>query len=135
MYSDKALPLTVEEISAEWLIEALDVPVKEFKITNAMHGTSSKIFIDLEFEGETDVPTRVCVKGGFSPAIREAFPDMWASYRPEVEFYNFIAFKTSMPLPRTWFCGTDAVSGQGLVIISPQPRGGARRWLSGCAIC
>ncbi|KAH7001896.1 kinase-like domain-containing protein [Ilyonectria destructans] len=118
--SDKALPLTPEEISAEWLSEALGVAVTDFKLASVIHGTSSKVFLDLTFadDVQTDTPTRLCVKGGFNPVVRDMFPEMWGTYRREAEFYYYIAPLTNMLLPKTWFCGTDAVNGQGLFIMS-----------------
>ncbi|KPM41942.1 hypothetical protein AK830_g4601 [Neonectria ditissima] len=118
--SDKPLPGTPEDITVQWLSEALDVPVKDFTQTGVSHGTSSKVFLHLVFADgvETDIPTRVCVKGGFNPALRAAFPEMWATYRREAEFYYYIAPLTSMLLPRTWFAGTDTVNGQGVFIMS-----------------
>ncbi|KAH6887454.1 kinase-like domain-containing protein [Thelonectria olida] len=118
--SDKPLPLIPEDISAAWLSEVLEVEVKDFEITSIDHGTSSKIFVTLVFEEgvETDIPTRVCVKGGFNPVIRQVYPEMLATYRREAEFYYHIAPLTRMLLPRTWFCGSDTVNGQGIVIMS-----------------
>lgn len=118
--SDQPLPVIPEEITASWLSEALGVEVNGFEITSVDHGTASKIFITLEFSDgvETDVPTRICVKGGFNPVIAQIFPEMLATYRREAEFYHYIAPLTKMLLPRTWFCGSDTVNGQGIVILS-----------------
>ncbi|KAL2755067.1 hypothetical protein ACRALDRAFT_1082627 [Sodiomyces alcalophilus JCM 7366] len=118
--SDDALPLVPEDITHDWLSKALGVSVEEIKQATVVHGTSTKIFLDITYaDGEqTEIPTRLCVKGGFNPAIREAFPEMWGTYRRETEFYHHIAPQTDMLLPRTWYCGTDAVNGQGLFIMS-----------------
>jgi hypothetical protein len=119
--SEKAFPMTPEEITSEWLSEALGVPVKSFKITNAIHGTASKIFLDLEYQdadSTREIPSKVCVKGGFNPVILQTVPEMWATYRREAEFYHYIAPQTNMLLPKTWFTGTDKVNGQGIVIMS-----------------
>lgn len=118
--SDKPLPMTPEEVTAEWLSDVLAVAVKDFTMTGVSHGTASKLFVDLVFADgvETDIPKSVCVKGGFNPVIREHFPEMWATYRREAEFYYHIAPVIHMLLPRIWFCGTDTVNGQGVVIMS-----------------
>ncbi|KAM5352624.1 hypothetical protein ACJ41O_005346 [Fusarium nematophilum] len=118
--SETPLPMTPEEVTSEWLSSALGVPVTDFAITSASHGTSSKLFLDLTFAPgtETDVPSKVCLKGGFNPVIRETVPEMWATYRREAEFYYHVAPMTKMLLPQTWFCGTDAVNGQGVFIMS-----------------
>ncbi|KAF4466772.1 hypothetical protein FALBO_6361 [Fusarium albosuccineum] len=118
--SDKPLPMTPEEVTSEWLSEALGVVVTSFQITSVSHGTSSKLFLDLTFgDGvETEIPRKVCLKGGFNPVIRETVPEMWATYRREAEFYYYVAPVTKMLLPKTWFCGTDTVNGQGVFIMS-----------------
>ncbi|KAK7424983.1 hypothetical protein QQZ08_008379 [Neonectria magnoliae] len=104
--SDKALPLTPEEISAAWLSEALGVTVKDFKLASVIHGTSSKVFVEMTFADgvTTDTPARLCVKGGFNPVDPGHVPG-------DAEFYYDIAPLTSMLLPKTWFCGTDIVNG------------------------
>ncbi|RGP61617.1 hypothetical protein FSPOR_9943 [Fusarium sporotrichioides] len=118
--SNKALPMTPEEVTSEWLAEVLGVEVKASEITSMIHGTASKLFVRLAFgDGvKTDVPSNVVVKGGFNPAIRVAFPEMWATYRREAEFYQHVAPQTKMLLPSIWFAGTDVVNGQGIVIMS-----------------
>lgn len=118
--SKKALPMTPEEITLEWLSYALDVSIKDFKVSSVNHGTSTKVFVDLVFgdDVKTDIPSRVCVKGGFNPVIRETVPEMWPTYRREAEFYYHVAPLTNMLLPDTWFCGTDVVNGQGVFIMS-----------------
>ncbi|KAF4338372.1 hypothetical protein FBEOM_7725 [Fusarium beomiforme] len=102
---DKPLPLTPEEITAEWLSEALGVAVKDFKVSSVIHGTSSKVFVDLTFgeDVKTEIPSGVVVRG--------------ASTR-EAEFYYHVAPQTSMLLPKIWFTGADTVNGQGIFIMS-----------------
>ncbi|KAJ4268821.1 hypothetical protein NW762_002891 [Fusarium torreyae] len=118
--SAKPLPMTPEEVTSEWLSEALGVTIKDFEITSVSHGTSSKLFLNLTFgDGvQTKIPQKVCLKGGFNPVIRETVPEMWATYRREAEFYCHVAPVTNMLLPKIWFCGTDTVNGQGVFIMS-----------------
>ncbi|KAF5581681.1 hypothetical protein FPANT_8802 [Fusarium pseudoanthophilum] len=98
--SERPLPLTPEEVTSEWLSEALGVAVKDFKISS------------------TEIPSRVVLKGGFNPVIRETVPQMLPTYRREAEFYYHVAPQTTMLLPRIWFAGTDTVNGQGIFIMS-----------------
>ncbi|KAJ4123070.1 hypothetical protein NW768_010063 [Fusarium equiseti] len=118
--SDKALPMTPEEVTSAWLSSVLGVTITHFEITSVMHGTASKLFLNLTFDHnvQTEIPNKIVVKGGFNPAIRVAFPEMWATYRREAEFYYHVAPQTTMLLPRVWFTGTDTVNGQGIVIMS-----------------
>ncbi|RKL37182.1 hypothetical protein BFJ72_g7838 [Fusarium proliferatum] len=118
--SERPLPLTPDEVTSEWLSEALGVAVKDFKISSVIHGTSSKVFVDLVFgDGvKTEIPSRVVLKGGFNPVIRETVPQMLQTYRREAEFHYHVAPQTTMLLPRIWFAGTDTVNGQGIFLMS-----------------
>ncbi|CZR47250.1 uncharacterized protein FPRO_08624 [Fusarium proliferatum ET1] len=118
--SERPLPLTPDEVTSEWLSEALGVAVKDFKISSVIHGTSSRVFVDLVFgDGvKTEIPSRVVLKGGFNPVIRETVPQMLPTYRREAEFHYHVAPQTTMLLPRIWFAGTDTVNGQGIFIMS-----------------
>ncbi|KAF4502309.1 hypothetical protein FAGAP_1494 [Fusarium agapanthi] len=109
--SEGPLPLTPDEVTSEWLSEALGVAVKDFKLSSVMHDTSSKVFVDLSFgDGvEMEIPGRVVLKGGFNPVIRETVPQMLPTYRLEAEFYFQVAPQTAMLLPKIWFAGTDTV--------------------------
>ncbi|KAF4995617.1 hypothetical protein FGRMN_5008 [Fusarium graminum] len=118
MRSSEPLPLTVEELTATWFTKVLGQPVKDAKIVEAIHGTASKILIQLTYKStDNDTPTRVCVRGGFNPALVASFPFMFAVYRLESEFYHYLAPKIKIPLPPTIFIGTDTVNGQGLVVL------------------
>ncbi|KAM0341660.1 hypothetical protein ACHAPU_009906 [Fusarium lateritium] len=118
MGSTDPLPLTVEELTASWFTKVLGQTVKEAKVVEAIHGTASKILIQLIYENNDDAPTRVCVKGGFNPALVASLPFMFAIYRLESEFYHYLAPKINIPLPPTIFAGTDTVNGQGLVVLA-----------------
>ncbi|KAF5241796.1 hypothetical protein FANTH_9012 [Fusarium anthophilum] len=114
--SERPLPLTPDEV----ISEALGAAVKHFKISSVIHGTSSKVFVDLVFgDGvETEIPSRFVLKGWFYPVIRETVPQMLPAYRREAEFYFHVAPQTTMLLPNIWFTGTDTVNGQGIFIMS-----------------
>ncbi|KAL6917052.1 hypothetical protein ACHAPO_009337 [Fusarium lateritium] len=115
MQSTDALPLTVAELTASWFAKIFEKPVKEVTINETIHGTASKILLKLAFDDETIA--RVCVKGGFNPALVASLPFMFAVYRLEAEFYYYLAPKLKIPLPRTIYAGTDTVNGQGIVVL------------------
>lgn len=92
-------------------------------------------------------PDRVCVKGGFNPDILAMYPGLNATYRREAEFYHVcmsslllqlptvfppdgwpdptnhkcrrqhIAPILAMRLPQAWYCASNTVTGQGIVIM------------------
>lgn len=125
MKSSDPLPLTVEGLTASWFSKILGKQVKEASIVETMHGTASKILVQLDLEdadaaaGDSEAPpTRVCVKGGFNPALVALHPSLLAVYRLEAEFYYYLGPTVNMRLPKTWYCGTDVVSGQGIVVLA-----------------
>ncbi|KAG5661961.1 hypothetical protein KAF25_004200 [Fusarium avenaceum] len=118
MKSSDPLPLTVDELTASWFTKILGHSVKVVNVVEAIHGTASKILIQLTFEDVDDnAPTRVCVKGGFNPALVASLPFMFAVYRLEAEFYYYLAPKLNIPLPPILYTGTDTVNGQGVFVM------------------
>jgi hypothetical protein len=116
--SEKPLPITVDGLTAAWFGEALGWNVTGVAIKKEIRGTASKIIVELEHaDSGNGLPTRLCVKGGFNPELMRLVPAVLTCYRLEAEFYYYIAPKTGMNLPTTYFCGTDVVNGQGLVIM------------------
>ncbi|KAI1339652.1 kinase-like domain-containing protein [Xylariaceae sp. FL0016] len=125
--SSEALPVLPDQITAEWCSAALGRPVRSVSIVNELHGTASKILVELTYEngdaatdGNTvrSPPRHLCVKGGFNPQLLALYPGLNATYRREAEFYYHIApAAPSMRLPTAWYCGSDIVSGQGVVLM------------------
>jgi hypothetical protein len=113
--------VTVDEVTATWFTKILRRPVKTATIVEALHGTASKLLCELTYEDGNDaasLPTRVCVKGGFNPALTRLHPAMNAVYRREAEFFYHIAPTVPMMrLPPAWYCGSDTVTGQGIVVL------------------
>ncbi|RBR09650.1 uncharacterized protein FIESC28_09762 [Fusarium coffeatum] len=86
----------------------------DFDSDKALPMTPEELFLDLTFDSnvQTEIPNKVVVKGGFNPEIRVAFPEIWATYRREAEFYYRVAPQTTMLLPRVRFASTNIVNGQ-----------------------
>ncbi|KAI2627329.1 kinase-like domain-containing protein [Hypomontagnella submonticulosa] len=119
--SSEALPTTAQQITAEWCTKILGRRVKTATIAKEIHATASKILVDLTYEEDVDaadVPTQLCVKGGFNAALMAAYPSLMWTYRREAEIYFYVAPIVKMNLPKVWYCGTDTVAGQGLVVMS-----------------
>ncbi|KAI0836763.1 kinase-like domain-containing protein [Hypoxylon sp. FL0890] len=119
--SSEPLPLTPQDITAEWCTKILGHKVSAVTIVKEIHSTASKILIDLTYEEEVnanDAPTQACVKGGFNKTLMALHPSLMWTYRREAEFYFYLRPIVQMNLPKVWYCGTDTVSGQGLVVMS-----------------
>ncbi|KAK6827764.1 kinase-like domain-containing protein [Apiospora arundinis] len=118
--SSEALPVTADHVTAEWCSKALGCTIKEITVLGTIHGTASKLIIGLAFANgfeKSGLPDRLCVKGGFDPDILAIYPGLNAIYRREVEFYYYVAPLINMRLPKAWYCGSDTVNGQGIVIM------------------
>ncbi|KAK7414279.1 hypothetical protein QQX98_006876 [Neonectria punicea] len=118
MKSSEALPLIPEELTAAWFTKILGKPVKNATVVEIIHGTASKILVELAFEDSSDGTITVCVKGGFNPALLASLPFMFSIYRLEAEFYYHLGPTINVRLPPTLYCGTDTVNGQGIVVMA-----------------
>lgn len=116
--SSEPLPTIAQEITAEWLSKILERKVNTAAVVKEIHSTASKILVDFTFEDEADTPRQICVKGGFNQQLIELHPSLMWTYRREAEFYYYVGPIVTMNLPRTWYCGTDTVNGQGLVVMA-----------------
>lgn len=117
--SSDSLPVTVDELTPDFFTRALAKKVSSVKIVRELHGTASKIIVEVQYDDKDNgsTPTNLCIKGGFNPALMTAYPFLAACYRLEVNFYAHIAPVVDMRLPKVYFTGTDKASGQGLFIM------------------
>ena len=123
------LPLSTDEITAEWLTEALADNFPGVAFTRAtraevMSGTATKVRIHAlynEAGRKAGLPPTLIVKGGFS-AHREM---MAYIYKLEMRFYGEVASHLDLRLPRCFFAGSDSNSGQSIVILEDLDARGA----------
>ncbi|KAI1075875.1 kinase-like domain-containing protein [Whalleya microplaca] len=124
--SVEALPVTPEEITATWCSKILGRQIQNVTIAHIIHGTATKLLLDITDTSPPGDPSsktqrrRICLKGGFDPQLRAQYPGLNATYRREAEFYYHIApaASPSLRLPRVWYCGSDTVTGQGVVALA-----------------
>lgn len=117
----RPLPVTIEEITPEWLTAALraqvpDVTVKGCEIVDMIRGTCTKIRLrlDLDEAGRSaGIPERVILKGGFEPHSR----DLDFMHEKEVRGYRDVLPVLGLPSPKSWFADFDAGRRQGIVIM------------------
>ena len=123
MFQALPLPLSIEDISAEWLSEATGHAVNSARVVEIIEGTSTKVRVAVEAE---DLPETLIVKGGFESHS----PSMAEMYANEARFYGRIAPVLPLPGPRCWFAGSDPTSFQSLVVIEDMDRANVA-WLHG----
>lgn len=124
------LPLTIEEISAEWLSAALSnwtprTRVAAIEEMNVIRGTATKILLRLRYDEKppNGPPERLCLKAGFDEALRAIVGEAYCS---EAGFYAHVARLLDVPTPRCWFALAEPVRGQGIVILDDLADAGAR---------
>jgi hypothetical protein len=116
------LPMTLDELTPEWLTSALDVRspgtvVDGVEIAHVIWGTATKVLVRLSYAGRTDdgPPEQLCVKGCFDPALLEL--GMADAYQAEVAYYDLVAPTLRIPQARCWYAGGNPGQRQGIVIL------------------
>jgi Phosphotransferase enzyme family len=116
------LPLAVDQITAEWLDQALFPPgsdggVDSIQIEDTLWGTGTKALIRVRYSGEAnghDLPEGLVVKGCFNEVLR---PVVGRMVQNEAIFYRHYAPSLQMPLPSCFFAATEPERDQGVVIL------------------
>lgn len=114
-HSKHPLPLTVEDITATWFSAILQIPVATATTLRVIPSTATKVLVHLTYPPTITtakgadppppppLPTHVCVKGGFDPALLRTL-GLAAVYRREAQFFHHIApglaADSSVRLPR-----------------------------------
>lgn len=121
MTSIRPLPITIDEITPEWLTAALrrgkpEVTVRAAEIVDIIHGTCTKIRLRLDMDRaghQAGIPATVILKGGFEPHSRE----MDYMHAMEVRGYSDVLPVLGLPCPTPYFADFDRERRQGIVII------------------
>lgn len=124
------LPLTIEDITAEWLSGSLSeagrpVEVAALSTTGVIHGTATKVLVHAEYgHGGDGLPERLCVKGGFNEELRNFAPGN--IYGAEAVAFAEIHPRLGTVAPRCWFAGIDDGNSHGIVVLDDVAVQGAR---------
>jgi Phosphotransferase enzyme family len=126
------LPATVDELSAEWLTEALrlrfpSLVVDQLEFEQVIWGTATKVRVRATYSGladdEPSPPAALCIKGGFDESTRDL--GTTRAYRIEAGFYGELAPGLDLSIPRCWFAAADPERRQGVVVIDDLAEAGA----------
>lgn len=123
----RSLPLAVDEVTREWLSEALSEGCPGAKVTDAVFietlwGTGTKVLCELSYNAigiAARLPTRIWVKGGFA----EHRAMMSFLYQLEARFFAELAPQLAIRTPRCLF--SSASPDQGIVILEDLRQAGA----------
>ena len=124
------LPVTPDEITADWLTDALRVRYPGVTVTSltsapAVQGTASKIRVHATYDAAgraAGLPPTMVIKGGFS-AHREL---MYREYMLEARFYAELAPRLpSIRVPHCFYAGWDDAQRQAIVVLEDLDARGA----------
>lgn len=117
------LPITFEELTPGWFTQALrqrapDVTVRAAQIVRTVHGTTTKITLDLDIDDvakRAGIPERIVVKGGFEKHSREI--GMNQMFKREVTAYRDVFPQIPLHTPACYFADYDPERMQGIIIM------------------
>lgn len=115
------LPITIEEITRDWLTAALrtkapEATVEAFKIVDVVHSTTTKVRLELELNEagrRAGIPKLVILKGGFEEHSRI----LGHMHEREVRGYRDVLPVIELPAPTCYFADFDAERQQGIIIM------------------
>ena len=90
--------LTPEDFTPEWLIERLGTRVASVRIDDIIWGTATKVLVNVEYDAPTELPSSMCIKGGFDERL--VGTGVEGAYVIETNFFRDVAPLVSVPLPR-----------------------------------
>jgi len=111
-----ALPLAEEDLTPEFLGQALGHDIASLAPSGTIRGTGTKLFFDVTYtDADSDGPASICVKGGFGEQVRSF--GVAEAYVLEAIFYGDIAARTTLRLPTCFYAAIDDQRTQGIVIL------------------
>ena len=97
------IPQALSDLSEDWLSRVLGAQVAAFRVTDAHYGTTGRAMLELDYEGQSCLPTRLFVKLPPSDEAQRAFVCSSGMGRREVMFYQQLAAKVPMRVPSCYY--------------------------------
>lgn len=121
----RELPLTVQEVTPEWVADALradhpDIAISDVTIGDVLFGSATKVFATVAHD-EPSVPAELCVKGGFVEQLRAVSATAYAN---EARFYDEVAHHVPQT-PAVHFAATSPDGAQTILIFEDLRAAGA----------
>lgn len=125
------LPMTVEELTEDWVIGALaqrnpGVAPQAVEIDHVIWGTATKALLTVTYAdgaGDDGPPQRLCVKGALDDKMRQY--DSGGACLLEAAFYKEIADGLAPPMAHCWYAEYSAEQRQGIIILDDLSAAGA----------
>lgn len=114
------IPRTVDDVTPGWVASALapshpQLLLRDVEVVEVIHGTATKVRLELHHDGDSSVPHGLCLKAGL-----ETHSDMTARtgiYANEARFFSEVRDRVGAPAPRWWWAATDETSQMGAVLM------------------
>jgi len=122
----------LDEITAEWLSGALSrrqpgVQVSSVRMGEPVHGTGTNVKLSLEYDRPPEdgpgLPDSMWLKAGFEPHFESLA--ISGLYQNEALFYDQLAPRVAISVPRCFYAGADRVSRQGVIVLEDLAAAGA----------
>jgi aminoglycoside/choline kinase family phosphotransferase len=115
------LPLSIDEITPTWVTNALavhhpGVEVTSLQVEKVLHGSATKVRLRLEYNEQgraMELPPTLVLKAGFGTSRRQVAH----AYAGEVRFYREIAPEMPVNIPKCYFAGINADTGQSILML------------------
>ena len=101
----RALPVELEDLTAEWFSEALGRDVGRATVLDSSSGTTGRARVALR--GEDGLPATAFVKLAPFDERQRALVDKTGMGVAEARFYRDLASEVAVRVPRVWFADTD----------------------------
>ncbi len=111
--TERQLPSTVDEITPDWLTEALGRDVTSVAVDDVIWGTATKVLATVTYADGSSAA--LCIKGGFDENLRAM--GLEASYELEVGFYDEIAPLLTVRVPACHYAKFVGDERQGIVVL------------------
>jgi hypothetical protein len=114
MVSVLPLPLSIEDVTPDWLSAAIGATVTRTTVEEVMPGSATKVRLRVEYASVTGLPSTMILKTGFNEMMRALAGGL---YRNESAFFATVAPILDIPLPMCFYAGTDDASGQSALLL------------------
>jgi hypothetical protein len=99
------VPRSATQITAAWMSDALSADVADVAIRETIGGTATKILLDVDYAGASDLPSSMCLKAGLgdhAPFMAEV-----GIYATEALFFRDERVHSKVRAPQVYWAGVD----------------------------
>ena len=101
------IPNELNQLTSEWLSEALRTPVSRVTLLDAHAGTTGRAVLELDYGNAVDLPRRLFVKLPPTDEMQRAFVTSSGMGKREARFYAGLSAELPVRVPRSYFAASD----------------------------